>query len=185
MRKAHRKRPFWLTTVLIPGTMSFACPAQAEEKPMTLRLESEAFSEGGAIPRKYTCEGEDISPPLAWAGIPDGAKSLVLIADDPDAPDPKAPRMTWVHWVLYNIPADAGGLAEGVKSPAGGDDERRQRLEASGLWRPVPAGWAPPLFLQALCPRYDAPRPEPPQQGGGRGGDARSHSCANRAHRHL
>ena len=79
---------------------------------MTLRLESEAFSEGGAIPRKYTCEGEDISPPLAWAGISDGAKSLVLIADDPDAPDPKAPKMTWVHWVLYNIPADAAGLAE-------------------------------------------------------------------------
>ncbi len=112
---------------------------------MTLRLESEAFSEGGAIPRKYTCEGEDISPALAWAGIPDRAKSLVLIADDPDAPDPKAPRMTWVHWVLYNIPADAGGLAEGVKVlPAG-------TMNGINDWkRPGYGGPCPPVG----CHRY-------------------------------
>ncbi len=94
--------------------------AGAEEKAVTLKLVSEAFSEGGAIPRKYTCEGDDVSPPLAWSGIPHGTKSLALIADDPDAPDPKAPKMTWVHWVLYNLPADASGLAEGAKVlPAG------------------------------------------------------------------
>ncbi|MGO9170366.1 MAG: YbhB/YbcL family Raf kinase inhibitor-like protein [Rhodomicrobium sp.] len=83
---------------------------------MTLKLVSAAFSEGGGIPQKYTCEGKDISPPLAWPGVPPGAKSLVLIVDDPDAPDPKAPKMTWVHWVLYNIPADSTGLAEGAEA---------------------------------------------------------------------
>jgi len=81
---------------------------------VTLKLSSAAFAEGGAIPPKYTCEGKDISPPLTWAGIPAGAKSLVLIVDDPDAPDPKAPKMTWVHWVVYNLPPDSAGLAEGA-----------------------------------------------------------------------
>lgn len=64
---------------------------------MDLVLESTAFVEGGAIPSKYTCEGEDVAPPLRWRGVPQGAKSLVVIVDDPDAPDPKAPKMTWVH----------------------------------------------------------------------------------------
>ena len=81
---------------------------------MSLKLVSSAFEEGGAIPKKYTCEGQDVSPPLAWSGVPQGAKSLVLIVDDPDAPDPKAPKMTWVHWVLYNLPANATGLPDGV-----------------------------------------------------------------------
>jgi Raf kinase inhibitor-like YbhB/YbcL family protein len=79
---------------------------------MTLKLTSSAFADGGAIPRKYTCQGADVSPPLAWEGVPAGTKSLVLIVDDPDAPDPNAPRMTWVHWVLYNLPADATALPE-------------------------------------------------------------------------
>ena len=78
---------------------------------MPLKLSSTAFEPGAEIPTQYTCEGADMSPPLAWSGIPDGTRSLVLIVDDPDAPDPKAPRMTWVHWVLYDIPADADGLA--------------------------------------------------------------------------
>jgi hypothetical protein len=64
------------------------------------------------MPSQYTCEGADMSPPLAWDGVPDGTKSLALIIDDPDAPDPKAPKRVWVHWVLYNIPPDASGLAE-------------------------------------------------------------------------
>lgn len=81
---------------------------------MRFQLSSPVFSEGGEIPSRYTCEGEDISPPLIWSGVPDGAKSLVLIVDDPDAPDPAAPRMTWVHWLVYNLPASDGGLPEGV-----------------------------------------------------------------------
>lgn len=85
-----------------------------------MQITSSAFAHNGEIPARYTCEGQDISPPLAWSGIHSGAKSLVLIVDDPDAPDPAAPRMTWVHWLLYNLPADTTGLAEAVRSlPAG------------------------------------------------------------------
>jgi len=79
-------------------------------------ITSKVFTEGGAIPVKYTADGKDLSPPLSWEGVPGDARSLVLIVDDPDAPDPRAPRMTWVHWVLFNIPPDAKGLPEGVKS---------------------------------------------------------------------
>jgi hypothetical protein len=85
---------------------------------MALDISSTAFKPGGAIPARFTCEGRDVSPPLAWQGAPAGTKSLVLIVDDPDAPDPKAPRMTWVHWVLVNLPPDAAGLAEGVAPAA-------------------------------------------------------------------
>lgn len=83
-----------------------------------MQLTSSVFTEGQPIPRQYTCEGADTAPPLAWSGVPAGTRSLVLIVDDPDAPDPAAPRMTWVHWLLYNLPADAGGLAEGVRPGA-------------------------------------------------------------------
>ncbi len=83
-----------------------------------MQLTSTAFPHNGEIPAKYTCEGQDISPPLSWSGVPSGAKSLALIVDDPDAPDPKAPKMTWVHWVLYDIPPTAPGLAEGVARTA-------------------------------------------------------------------
>lgn len=83
---------------------------------MSLTLTSTAFRHQGEIPSRYTCDGDDISPPLAWSGVPPGAKSLVLIVDDPDAPDPKAPKMTWVHWLLYNIPVTATGLPEHVAS---------------------------------------------------------------------
>jgi Raf kinase inhibitor-like YbhB/YbcL family protein len=71
---------------------------------------------------QYTCEGADISPPLRWSGAPQGTKSFALIIDDPDAPDPRAPKMTWVHWVVYDIPAEAQGLPEDAANsglPAG------------------------------------------------------------------
>jgi Raf kinase inhibitor-like YbhB/YbcL family protein len=92
-------------------------PASGDAKgasSMTLSLTSPAFAEGGEIPTRYTCEGQDVSPPLAWSEPPSGTKSLALIVDDPDAPDPKAPKMTWVHWVLYNLPPTAGQLPEAV-----------------------------------------------------------------------
>lgn len=92
---------------------------------MALILTSTAFIEGGEMPSKYTCEGENIVPPLAWQGVPENTRSLVLIIDDPDAPDPLAPTMNWVHWVLYNIPADSAGLTEGATSaelPAGTEE---------------------------------------------------------------
>jgi Raf kinase inhibitor-like YbhB/YbcL family protein len=85
---------------------------------MSLTLTSSAFKSGGPIPTKYTCDGPDLSPPLAWSGVPPAARSLVLIVDDPDAPDPAAPKMTWVHWVLYNLPPGSTGLPEGVSRDA-------------------------------------------------------------------
>lgn len=81
---------------------------------MELELTSSAFSRGQAIPRDYTCDGDDMSPPLAWERVPPGTESLVLIVDDPDAPDPAAPKMTWVHWILYNIPPSTTSLPPGV-----------------------------------------------------------------------
>jgi len=79
-----------------------------------LTIRSSAFKEGGEIPRKYTCEGDDVSPPLEFQGVPQGAKSLALAVHDPDAPDPAAPRMDYVHWVLYDLPPDTKGLPERV-----------------------------------------------------------------------
>ena len=83
---------------------------------MAFTLSSSAFTHNGAIAKRYICQGEDVSVPLAWSGAPAGTKSLVLIVDDPDAPDPKAPKLTWVHWVLYNIPPTATGVKEAVKA---------------------------------------------------------------------
>jgi hypothetical protein len=79
---------------------------------MALTLTSSAFKAGDKIPSKYTCEGDDISPPLVFGGVPQGAKSLAFILDDPDAPDPKAPQRVWVHWLLYNLPPDTKNLPE-------------------------------------------------------------------------
>lgn len=81
---------------------------------MALTLTSAAFQHGSDIPPRYTCEGDNRSPPLQWEGAPAGAKSLVLIVDDPDAPDPQAPKRTWVHWLLYNLPPRDGTLPEAV-----------------------------------------------------------------------
>jgi Raf kinase inhibitor-like YbhB/YbcL family protein len=89
---------------------------------MAFILRSPAFTNNGEIPKQYTCEGTDISPPLQWSGAPQGTKSFALIIDDPDAPDPRAPKMTWVHWVVYNVPADTDDLPENAASgglPAG------------------------------------------------------------------
>ena len=78
-----------------------------------MNLSSSAFLQFGDIPSQYTCEGAEQSPPLAWSDIPAGTKSLALIVDDPDAPDPAAPKMTWIHWVLYNITPHSTGLDAG------------------------------------------------------------------------
>ena len=83
-----------------------------------MQITSPASPHQGEIPRKHTCEDRDVSPALAWSGLPDGTKSLALIVDDPDAPDPKAPKMTWVHWILYNLPPDSTGLPEAVAEKA-------------------------------------------------------------------
>lgn len=79
---------------------------------MVLRITSSAFREGQPIPTRFTCEGEDVSPPLSWAGVPDRAQTLALILEDPDAPDPDAPERIYTHWVVYNLPPDSSGLVE-------------------------------------------------------------------------
>ena len=88
--------------------------ANAEEVNTNMKLTSPSFENQESIAKKFTCDGDDISPALEWSGVPEGTKSFALIVDDPDAPDPANPRMTWVHWVLYNIPAKVSSLPEGV-----------------------------------------------------------------------
>ncbi len=95
----------------------FLVASEIGNSAMSLSLTSPSFSHHGEISRRYTCEGEDVSPPLAWSGLPEGTPSLALIVD-PDAPNPKAAKMTWVHWVLYNLPPTAGALPEAVAPKA-------------------------------------------------------------------
>jgi Raf kinase inhibitor-like YbhB/YbcL family protein len=97
-----------LTLLLLLGQLA----SGTAKETMTMQITSPVFEQLGMIPAKYTCDAADLSPPLAWREIPQDAKSLVLIVDDPDAPDPAAPRRTWVHWVLYDIPPTLSGLAE-------------------------------------------------------------------------
>lgn len=84
-------------------------------------LTSSSFQANGAMPARFTSDGDNLSPPLAWTYAPAGTKSYALIMDDPDAPDPAAPQMTWVHWVVYDIPATVNAFAEGASQhlPAG------------------------------------------------------------------
>lgn len=112
---------------LLTGLLALAAcagetaPPSDLEKGTAMQLTSSAFAHEGEIPAKHACDGEDLSPQLAWAGAPAETKSFALIVDDPDAPDPAAPKMTWVHWVLYAIPATVGELPEGASTalPAG------------------------------------------------------------------
>lgn len=84
-----------------------------EEIPMSIQLTSSAFADGSMIPARYARRGENVSPPLAWSGTPEGTQSFALIVDDPDAPGGD-----WVHWIVYNLPAGTANLAEGIKSDA-------------------------------------------------------------------
>ena len=107
---------------------------------MAFSLTSSAFAPDGEIPTAYTCEGRDVAPPLAWSGAPAGTKSFALVVDDPDAPDPKAPKMTWVHWVLYDLPPGTTSLPEGATSrslPAG-TREGKNDWKRTGYGGPCP-----------------------------------------------
>ena len=116
---------------------------------MALVIKSTAFAPNGAIPIKYTCEDEDASPALEWSGVPSGAKSLALIVDDPDAPDPAAPKMVYVHWVLYDIPPSANGLPEGMTSARlpKGAREAKNDFGRTGYGGPCP-----PIGRPVACP---------------------------------
>jgi Raf kinase inhibitor-like YbhB/YbcL family protein len=116
-----------------------AVPAPKGGDPMSkMQIASAAFADGQEIPVLHTCQGSDLSPPLAWSGVPPAAKSLALIVDDPDAPDPAAPKMTWVHWVLYNIPVGATGLAEGAADLPAGARSGSNDWKRTGYGGPCP-----------------------------------------------
>jgi Raf kinase inhibitor-like YbhB/YbcL family protein len=103
-----------------------------------MQLESAAFADYEAIPRKYTCEGGDVSPALSWSGVPEETQSLALIVDDPDAPDPQAPRMTFVHWVVFNIPKVAPGLPQGGDPLPEGTAQGENDFRRTGYGGPCP-----------------------------------------------
>jgi Raf kinase inhibitor-like YbhB/YbcL family protein len=129
---------------------------------MTLTLTSPAFTAGASIPAKYTCDGANISPPLSWTDVPPGTKSLALIVDDPDAPDPAAPQRTWVHWVVYDIPPEARGLPEGV-----GPHElpRGARMGLNDWKKPGYGGPCPPIGRHRYFYKLYALDVVPPQLG--------------------
>jgi len=111
--------PYLVTAIVLGVLISFACSGgedeptlEQKEVPESIQITSSAFTDGAGIPSKYTCDGEDIPPQLAWTGIPDGTNNIALVVDDPDAP-----RGTWVHWVLYEIPPDMQQLPEGISVP--------------------------------------------------------------------
>ncbi len=105
---------------------------------MDMTITSSAFAHNGSIPKLYPCEGKNVSSRLAWSGVPVGPKSLILIVDDPDAPDPAAPRMTWVHWLLYNLPVTTSVLPEAVKSLPVGTLDGLNDWQRAGYGGPCP-----------------------------------------------
>lgn len=105
---------------------------------MALKITSSAFVEGTEIPVRFTCEGEDLSPQLAWEGAPEGTKSFALIVDDPDAPDPKAPKMTWVHWVMYDLPVGVRSIDEGAGTFPEGTRHGLNDWKRTGYGGPCP-----------------------------------------------
>jgi hypothetical protein len=115
LSKIRRSGATGAALAILIAIMPAIRPASARTgETMTFALTSTAFGHMEPIPSRYTCEGKELSPPLAWKNLPAGTKSLVLIVDDPDAPDPAAPKITWVHWLLYNIPPAMKGLDEGA-----------------------------------------------------------------------
>jgi Raf kinase inhibitor-like YbhB/YbcL family protein len=126
--------------VLVMFGLLLSSSARAKDSEAHMQISSPSFTHQGSIPEKYTCEGADTSPPLAWSGVPPSAKSLALIVDDPDAPDPSAPKMTWVHWVAYNLPPQTTSLGEGSsrKSLPQGAKEGLNDWKKPGYGGPCP-----------------------------------------------
>src|SRR6476659_1589346 len=105
---------------------------------MTFRVTSSSFDHEGPIPARHTCDGADVSPALAWSGVPEGTVSLALVVDDPDAPDPRHPKRTWVHWVVYGIPETVSALPEGAHPLPAGAREGKNDWKTTGYRGPCP-----------------------------------------------
>jgi Raf kinase inhibitor-like YbhB/YbcL family protein len=125
-RPGSRVRIRYVAAAVLGAIFAGAVGAAAQTVGGSFAITSTAFAAGGAIPSDFTCDGADRSPPLSWRGVPAGTRSLALIVDDPDAPDPAAPQTVWVHWVLFDIPPTIGGIAENgaTRPPAGASDGR-------------------------------------------------------------
>lgn len=150
---------------------------------MAFSIRSPAFAPGASIPARYTCDGENVSPPLEWGDVPPEAESLALIVDDPDAP-----LLTWVHWLVYDMPADRTALPENIPPQEVLDDGTRQgttSFRRIGYGGPLSSGpETPPLLLPAVCPGRRAGPPSggeekspdrgPAEPPAGHGGD---HGC--------
>jgi len=122
---------------------ALAAESRAEGEPAApvgFALRSPDFEPGAEVPARFTCEGKAVSPALVWTAPPPGTKSLALVLEDPDAPDPRAPRITWVHWVLYNLPPEAGELPTAVKDEAlpEGTREGQSSWKRTGYGGPCP-----------------------------------------------
>jgi len=146
---------FKKTVVLTLAPLLLFCSCKQQEQPgsgavgdekMEIKITSPAFEEGGLIPPKYTCDGADLSPPLQWDAVPEGTKSIALINDDPDAP-----VGTWVHWVLFNLPADTKELAENIPPDRTLPDGARQGTNdfgRIGYGGPCPPGGTHRYFFK-------------------------------------
>jgi hypothetical protein len=152
-----------IVLIALPILLSCSCknnkqaevPTEGDKKMMEIKITSPAFAEGGMIPAKYTCDGADVSPPLQWDAAPKGTKSIALISDDPDAP-----VGTWVHWVLFNLPADVKELAENVppdKTLPNGAKQGTNDFRRIGYGGPCPPGGTHRYFfkLYALDTQLD------------------------------
>ena len=139
MHTIQGRSPVPVIGYLVLAALLSARPGITQEKPVSLSLTSPAFTANGEIPKEYTCEGGDHSPELSWSGAPQGTKSFALIEDDPDAPDPKAPKTTWVHWVLYDIPASVTALPkDAAKHLPTGTREGLNDWKRAGYGGPCP-----------------------------------------------
>jgi len=137
--RARQSEPARVMNLLLTAAL-FAVSALSYAGDERLSLSSRAFTSMATIPSKYTCDGDDVSPSLSWSAVPSSTRSLALIVDDPDAPDPEAPTMTWVHWVLYNLPGGSGALQEAVsqESLPAGTLEGRNDWQRTGYGGPCP-----------------------------------------------
>ena len=147
MRVLPRRRPARSARLVAALAASLASlvaaasprPCRADPPP-SFALRSPAFEPQAEIPARFTCEGQDVSPALVWTDPPAGTRSFALVVSDPDAPDPRAPQRTWIHWVVYDIPASARGLVEDAERAGLPQDARRGRNDwgRTGYGGPCP-----------------------------------------------